>query len=182
MHICYSFSKCFERQFVQCCIIMVSIFLKDVSFSKDVLTFSCFIVNRNAAGKNCWKSCVSFIVLTFVFCIILYLLKMYLTQAYWPFRMVVDYCFTLLQDPVLFIGSLRKNLDPFDKYTDEKLWLVLEQVYFFFFWFWIYFLIVMGLSCYIFDFYILILLITLPFCRSVTKFYFVWSLSPGFES
>ena len=30
------------------------------------------------------------------------------------------------QDPVLFSGSLRLNLDPFNKYTDDELWQVLE--------------------------------------------------------
>jgi len=33
------------------------------------------------------------------------------------------------QDPTLFIGSIRSNLDPFDKYTDEQLWRVLEDVH-----------------------------------------------------
>lgn len=32
------------------------------------------------------------------------------------------------QDPVLFSGSLRFNLDPFDEKTDEEMWNALEQV------------------------------------------------------
>ena len=32
------------------------------------------------------------------------------------------------QDPVLFGGSVRYNLDPFDEYTDTELWEALEQV------------------------------------------------------
>eukprot|EP00388_Colpodella_angusta_P047838 GDKK01074132.1.p1 GENE.GDKK01074132.1~~GDKK01074132.1.p1 ORF type:complete len:722 (-),score=75.64 GDKK01074132.1:181-2289(-) len=31
------------------------------------------------------------------------------------------------QDPVLFAGTLRSNLDPFDKYTDNDLWSALAQ-------------------------------------------------------
>jgi len=32
------------------------------------------------------------------------------------------------QEPVLFSGSLRKNLDPFDEYSDQALWSALEEV------------------------------------------------------
>ena len=34
----------------------------------------------------------------------------------------------LLQDPVLFTGSLRKNLDPFGKHMDSSLWNALVEV------------------------------------------------------
>ncbi|XP_063809091.1 ATP-binding cassette sub-family C member 4 [Pseudophryne corroboree] len=32
------------------------------------------------------------------------------------------------QEPVLFTGTMRKNLDPFDEHTDEELWDVLDEV------------------------------------------------------
>ena len=32
----------------------------------------------------------------------------------------------IFQDPVLFSGSLRLNLDPFEKYTDDEVWSALE--------------------------------------------------------
>ena len=32
------------------------------------------------------------------------------------------------QDPVLFSGTLRRNLDPFGEYNDEALWSALEDV------------------------------------------------------
>ena len=32
------------------------------------------------------------------------------------------------QDPVLFSGTLRRNLDPFDEFSDKALWEVLEEV------------------------------------------------------
>lgn len=32
------------------------------------------------------------------------------------------------QEPVAFIGSLRKNLDPFDEHTDEIIWSTLDKV------------------------------------------------------
>lgn len=32
------------------------------------------------------------------------------------------------QDPTLFSGSYRTNLDPFDNYTDDEMWMCLDKV------------------------------------------------------
>lgn len=32
------------------------------------------------------------------------------------------------QDPVLFSGTIRKNLDPFDEFDDADLWNAIDQV------------------------------------------------------
>ena len=37
--------------------------------------------------------------------------------------------FLTLQDPVLFSGSLRMNLDPFDTYDDPTIWRALEHAH-----------------------------------------------------
>ena len=47
--------------------------------------------------------------------------------ALW-FSSLFSRCISLfLQDPVLFSGSLRMNLDPFDAYTDEEVWHALKS-------------------------------------------------------
>ena len=33
-----------------------------------------------------------------------------------------------IQDPVLFSGTVKYNLDPFDEYQDNQMWDVLEEV------------------------------------------------------
>lgn len=38
-------------------------------------------------------------------------------------------CLVLSQDPVLFSGTLRMNLDPFQHYSDERVWSSLEQAH-----------------------------------------------------
>jgi ATP-binding cassette subfamily C (CFTR/MRP) protein 4 len=32
------------------------------------------------------------------------------------------------QEPMMFLGTLRKNLDPFEEYDDDKIWMALKQV------------------------------------------------------
>ena len=34
-----------------------------------------------------------------------------------------------LQDPLLLAGTLRRNLDPFDRHTDEQIWDSLAAVH-----------------------------------------------------
>ena len=35
----------------------------------------------------------------------------------------------ITQDPVLFAGSLRKNLDPFERFSDQEIWTALVEVH-----------------------------------------------------
>ena len=35
----------------------------------------------------------------------------------------------IMQDPVLFSGTLRHNLDPFEKVIDDEMWISLEQAH-----------------------------------------------------
>ena len=37
--------------------------------------------------------------------------------------------YSRFQDPVLFAGTLRMNLDPFDQYTDTEVWTALEHAH-----------------------------------------------------
>ena len=38
-------------------------------------------------------------------------------------------CVYDIQDPVLFSGTVRYNLDPFDEHQDYQLWDVLDEVF-----------------------------------------------------
>ena len=42
--------------------------------------------------------------------------------------MCVCVCVYDIQDPVLFSGTVRYNLDPFDEHHEYQLWDVLEEV------------------------------------------------------
>ena len=42
--------------------------------------------------------------------------------------LLYDICY-LLQDPTLFRGSVRFNLDPFNQHTDEELWAALRSAH-----------------------------------------------------
>lgn len=40
----------------------------------------------------------------------------------------MTFIFLGTQEPVLFTGTMRKNLDPFNEHTDEELWNALKEV------------------------------------------------------
>ena len=52
---------------------------------------------------------------------------MYIESLHWILHCIFSFTFT--QDPVLFTGPLRMNLDPFDRFTDEEVWRSLEQAH-----------------------------------------------------
>ena len=41
----------------------------------------------------------------------------------------MDSCCVCFQDPVIFSGSLRLNLDPLDQHSEEDLWRALEMAH-----------------------------------------------------
>lgn len=42
---------------------------------------------------------------------------------------LIDILLFSFQDPVLFSGSLRMNLDPFEQHSDKELWSALKQAH-----------------------------------------------------
>ena len=44
-------------------------------------------------------------------------------------RWILTFWHIILQDPVVFCGTLRTNLDPFDTYMDPDLWRALEHAH-----------------------------------------------------
>lgn len=54
--------------------------------------------------------------------------KLPTTKVGWLYLVFEDLTvFSLPQEPVLFSGTLRMNLDPFEKYTDEEVWKAVEH-------------------------------------------------------
>jgi ABC-type multidrug transport system fused ATPase/permease subunit len=52
---------------------------------------------------------------------------MYTSAEHWHVK-TANVSFCTLQDPVLFSGTLRSNLDPWDQHDDAELWRVLSAV------------------------------------------------------
>jgi hypothetical protein len=53
-----------------------------------------------------------------------YYICVFLTQ-----NVISDHTVWIFQEPVLFSGSLRMNLDPFDSYSDDAIWSALEHAH-----------------------------------------------------
>ena len=45
------------------------------------------------------------------------------------YRFCIFFVKKLKQEPTLFIGTIRSNLDPFNQYSDQSLWESLEKVW-----------------------------------------------------
>ena len=58
----------------------------------------------------------------------LYLYILHLLLVYKTTTMIIRLN-VVLQDPVLFFGSLRMNLDPFESYSDAQIWHALDSAH-----------------------------------------------------
>lgn len=50
-----------------------------------------------------------------------------LNKQYTSYKVTFQNFVFIAQEPVLFSGTLRMNLDPFERYSDEDVWKALEH-------------------------------------------------------